>query len=111
MYCRVSRVLLCCMALFSHSSPKNVLERIQRNGLKIILGKDYVGYISALESCELQKGQAIPLFCKEMNENIVISSLLQFTHMNINYATRNSIMLIMSGQKNIENLLFHIFRG
>ena len=51
MYCRV---LLCCTALFSHSSPKNALERIQRVCLKIILGKDYVEYIIALESCELE---------------------------------------------------------
>ena len=43
--------------------------------------------------------------------NIVISSLLQFTQMIINYATGSSIMSIMPGQKNIENLLFHIFRG
>jgi len=42
--------------------------------------------------------------------NIVISSLLQFTHMNINYATRSSIMLIMPGQKNIKNLVFLISR-
>ena len=41
---------------------------------------------------------------------MVISSLLQFTYMNTNYATRRSIMLIMSGEKNIENLLFLIFR-
>ena len=32
----------------------NALERIQRACLKIILGNDYVGYISALESCELE---------------------------------------------------------
>ena len=32
----------------------NSLERIQRVCLKIILGKDYVGYIRALEPCELE---------------------------------------------------------
>ena len=41
-----------------HSSitvhQNNALERIQRVCLKIILGKDYVGYISAFESCELE---------------------------------------------------------
>ena len=53
MYCRV---LLCCIVWHSSLTvhQNNALERIQRVCLKMILGKDYVGYISALESCELE---------------------------------------------------------
>ena len=51
MYCRV---LLCCMAVFSHSSPKQCPLTDTESLPKKYLGKDYVGYISALESCELE---------------------------------------------------------
>ena len=46
----------CCVVWHSSLTvhQNNALERIQRVCLKIILGKDYVGYISALESCELE---------------------------------------------------------
>ena len=72
-------------------------EKKQRVCLKIILGKDHVGYISALESCELeirsQERTSYPSLWQRnvLNLlNIVISSLLQFINMNTNnYATRS----------------------
>ena len=90
------------------------LERIQRISLNIILGKDYVEYISALEYCKLEtlesrKDSYASLWHRIVLNllNIVISSLLQFINMNTNYATRSSII---PGPKNIENLPFYIFR-
>ena len=46
----------CCVVWHSSLTvhQNNSLERVQRVCLKIILGKDSVGYISALESCELE---------------------------------------------------------
>ena len=46
----------CCVEWHSSLTvhQNNALERIHRVCLIMILGKDYVGYISALESCELE---------------------------------------------------------
>ena len=57
----------CCVVWHSSLTvhQNNSLERIQRVRLNIILGKDYVEYIIALESCELeihwsQEGTSFP---------------------------------------------------
>ena len=101
MYCRV---LLCCMALFYHSSPKQCpwtdTESSPKYYSRQRLCRIYncIGVLWTGDPLESRRDKLSLSFTKKC---IVIISLLQFTHMNTNYATRSSIMSmsIMPGPK------------
>jgi len=57
------------------------------------------GDLQCIGDLGVKKAQVIPFQRSVLNIiNIVISSLLQFTHINTNYATRSNIMSILPGQ-------------
>ena len=105
-----------------HSSltvhQNNALERVQRVCLKIILGKDYVGYISALESRELEtlesrRDKLSLSFAKKCIKSSKYPHLFPAAVHPHEHQLRHQEqyhVLIMPGQKNKENLLFHISR-
>ena len=103
-----SRVLLCCMCC-------NALERMQRVCLNIILGKDYVEYIIALESCELEihwseEGTSFPsLLQRNASSSLPCCSSPTWTP-TTSLGAVSCPCQSCQAQKNIENLPFHIYR-